>query len=134
MLEVDGVRIRSPWEVYKAILAAARRCSGDSGTPRSLKGGKDAERKIGDPTRRRRGSAVRVAPLGEPQVSVKIRGQNVEVQPASSPSPADPVQLLQEAMKRYLSLIDKQRQAISELQAELLATRRSIPCGPSWRN
>jgi S1-C subfamily serine protease len=116
ILEVEGVRIRSPLEVYKAILA---RQPGDLLqilVRQADHDGNDADKKLaiklGDGT----GPPVRVAPLGEPQVSVKIRGQNVEVQPRP---PADQTQLLPEAVKRYLALIDTQRRAIVELHDEL---------------
>jgi hypothetical protein len=119
VLEVDGVRIRSPLEVYKAILARQPGDVLEILVRQPDQEGNAAERKLairlGDGT----GPPMRVAPLGEPQVSVKIRGQNVEVQSASSPSGGQQLQLFQEAIKRYLSLIESQRRSILELQDEL---------------
>jgi S1-C subfamily serine protease len=127
ILEVDAVQVRSPFEVMKAILA---RQPGDILVilvRQPDKEGNVDERKLAIKLAGETGPPIRVAPINEPQVNVKLRGQNVEVQSPTSGRPVqDQARLLEEATSRYLVLIEKQRTAITTLEDELRARDTKI--------
>jgi S1-C subfamily serine protease len=120
ILEVDGIGVRSPLEVFKAALARQPGEVMEVLARQSDRKGQTTEQKLAIRLGGETGPPIRLAPINEPQVNVKIRGPNVEVQQSSSGRhPQDQTQLFEEATKRYLALIEKQRDSIARLQDEL---------------
>jgi S1-C subfamily serine protease len=127
ILEVDGVQVRSPLEVFKAALARQPGEVMEVLARESDRDGKTTDRTLAIRLGGDTGPPIRLAPINEPQVNVKIRGPNVEVQQSSSGRPPqDQTWLFEEATRRYLALIEKQRASIANLQDELRARDAKI--------